>query len=56
MMEHGWGSRVFDPRSGAPPQAYGVNRNLLVDGAALDPLSQTSALGGARVNLERVRP
>lgn len=55
MMEHGWGSRVFDPRSGAPPQTYGVNRNLLVDGAALDPLSQTSALGGARVNLERVR-
>ncbi|MDZ7885997.1 MAG: molybdopterin-dependent oxidoreductase [Mycobacterium sp.] len=55
MMEHGWGSRVFDPRSGAPPQTYGVNRNLLVDGAALDPLSQTSALGGARVNVERVR-
>ncbi|ANE79655.1 formate dehydrogenase [Mycobacterium adipatum] len=55
VMEHGWGSRVFDPRSGAAPQTYGVNRNLLVDGAALDPLSQTSALGGTRVKLERVR-
>jgi formate dehydrogenase len=55
VMEHGWGSRVFDPRAGAPPLTYGVNRNLLVDGAAVDPLSQTSALGGCRVNVERVR-
>lgn len=54
VMEHGWGSRVFDPRSGAPPQTYGVNRNLLVDGAALDPLSQTSALGGTHVGIERI--
>lgn len=55
IMEHGWGSGVFDPRSGAAPQTYGVNRNLLVDGAALDPLSQTSALGGGHVAIERLR-
>lgn len=54
VMEHGWGSRVFDPQTGAAPQVYGVNRNLLVDGAALDPLSQTSALGGAHVGIERI--
>lgn len=54
VLEHGWGSRVFDPRSGSAPISFGVNRNLLVDGAALDPLSQTSALGGAHVRVERV--
>ncbi|MGW0162499.1 molybdopterin-containing oxidoreductase family protein [Mycobacterium sp. NPDC003323] len=52
ILEHGWGSRVFDPHGGAGPTAYGVNRNLLVDGSALDPLSQTSALGGAHVRVE----
>ncbi len=54
ILEHGWGSRVFDPRGGGQPQVYGVNRNLLVGAAALDPLSQTSALGGARVRIERL--
>lgn len=54
VMEHGWGSRVFDPRSGGAPQAYGVNRNLLVDGRAVDPLSQTSALGGCHVGISRL--
>ncbi|MGU3497292.1 molybdopterin-containing oxidoreductase family protein [Mycobacterium sp. C31M] len=53
VLEHGWGSRVFDPRCDAAPVSHGVNRNLLVDGAAMDPLSQTSALGGAHVRLER---
>lgn len=54
VLEHGWGSRIFDPRSGGAPISFGVNRNLLVDGAALDPLSQTSALGGAHVRVERL--
>ncbi len=54
IMEHGWGSRVFDPRGGAAPEVYGVNRNLLVGAAAMDPLSQTSALGGAHVRIERL--
>jgi formate dehydrogenase len=54
ILDHGWGSRSFDPRGGAVPQSYGVNRNLLVDGAGLDPLSQTSTLSEAWVAVERV--
>jgi formate dehydrogenase len=38
---------VFDPRGGAAPQSYGINRNLLVGGNAVDPLSPTSALSSA---------
>src|SRR5262249_40306374 len=44
IVDHGWGSRVFDPRGGSTPESYGVNRNLLVDGGPVDPLSQTAAL------------
>jgi formate dehydrogenase len=54
IIEHGWGSRVFDPRGGADPQGFGVNRNLLVDAADLDPLSQTSALGATYVGITRL--
>lgn len=54
VMDHGWGSRVFDPRGGAAPQVYGVNRNLLVDGSSVDPLSQTPALSSSFVGLQRV--
>jgi formate dehydrogenase len=53
IVDHGWGSRVFDPRGGAEPQSFGVNRNLLV-GDDIDPLSQTSALSSAYVGVERV--
>ncbi len=56
VVDHGWGSRVFDPRGGAHPQSFGVNRNLLVDGATVDPLSQTSALGDCYVALQKVNP
>lgn len=52
ILDHGWGSRVFDPSGHHPPQSYGVNRNLLVD-ASIDPLSQTSTLGTANVAIER---
>jgi formate dehydrogenase len=44
---------VFDPRGGAEPQSFGVNRNLLV-GDEVDPLSQTSTLSSAYVGVERV--
>jgi formate dehydrogenase len=44
VIDHGWGSAVFDPHGAAAPQSYGANRNLLVDNQALDPLSQTSPL------------
>ncbi|WP_422745698.1 molybdopterin-containing oxidoreductase family protein [Mycobacterium sp. WMMD1722] len=54
IVDHGWGSRVFDPRGGAAPQGFGVNRNLLVDGGSLDPLSQTSTLSETYVGIERV--
>ncbi|AFM18566.1 anaerobic dehydrogenase, typically selenocysteine-containing [Mycolicibacterium chubuense NBB4] len=54
VIDHGWGSRVFDPRTGAAPVSHGVNRNLLVDGAAVDPLSQTPALSSSYVAVARV--
>ena len=54
VIDHGWGSRIFDPRSCGQPEHYGVNRNLLIDGSAVDPLSQTSALNSSYVGVERV--
>jgi formate dehydrogenase len=54
IADHGWGSRVFDPRGNAAPQAYGANRNLLVDGGPVDPLSQTSALSSSYVGVQRL--
>lgn len=54
VMDHGWGSRVFDPRGTAAPQSFGVNRNLLVDGEPMDPLSQTPALSSAYVGIRGV--
>lgn len=56
IVDHGWGSRVFDPRGGAEPMSFGVNRNLLVEGSPVDPLSQTPALSSAYVGIERVGP
>ena len=54
VVDHGWGSRIFDPRGGDAPQSFGVNRNLLIDGESIDPLSQTSTLSSSYVGLERV--
>lgn len=54
VVDHGWGSRVFDPRAGAAPMSFGVNRNLLVGGDPVDPLSQTPALSSTYVGAERV--
>ena len=56
IVDHGWGSRVFDPRGGRAPEGYGVNRNLLIDGAPIDPLSQTPAMSSSYVGLELVTP
>jgi formate dehydrogenase len=53
VIDHGWGSRVFDPFGVGAPQSYGVNRNLLV-GNEVDPLSQTSVLNSARVGIAKV--
>ena len=54
VLDHGWGSGVFDPRQGSPPDIYGVKRNLLADRTSIDPLSQTSALGSVYVGVERL--
>lgn len=54
VLDHGWGSSVFDPHHGGAPQSYGVNRNLLADRTSMDPLSQTSALGSVYVGIERI--
>lgn len=54
ILDHGWGSRVFDPRGGAAPQSFGVNRNLLVDGEPVDPLSHTPAMSSSYVGISRV--
>ncbi len=54
VIDHGWGSRVFDPTGTTPPQAFGVNRNLLVSGDRVDPLSQTPALSSTYVGVEPV--
>jgi formate dehydrogenase len=51
-VEHGWGSRVFDPRGGAEPIGFGANRNLLVSNEIVDPLSQTPAMNSTWVRLE----
>ncbi len=53
IVDHGWGSRVFDPRGGDAPESYGANRNLLIAGAEVDPLSQTSPLSSSYVGVER---
>jgi formate dehydrogenase len=54
IVDHGWGSRIFDPRGGGAPESYGANRNQLIDGAPVDPLSQTSPLSSSYVGIERV--
>ncbi|MDA2894875.1 molybdopterin-dependent oxidoreductase [Mycolicibacterium sp. BiH015] len=54
VIDHGWGSRVFDPRGGSAPESFGINRNLLVDAEPVDPLSQTAALNSSYVAVARV--
>ncbi|KUI02050.1 formate dehydrogenase [Mycolicibacterium acapulense] len=54
IIDHGWGSRVFDPRGQDAPVSYGANRNLLVEGAPVDPLSQTAALSSQYVDVELI--
>jgi formate dehydrogenase len=54
IIDHGWGSRVFDPKDRSPPESFGVNRNLLVDAEPVDPLSQTPALSSTHVAVEKL--
>lgn len=54
IVDHGWGSRIFDPHGLEEPESFGANRNLLIDGGPIDPLSQTSALSSSYVGVERI--
>lgn len=51
-LEHGWGSRVFDPVDNSPAEVRGVNRNLLIASDAIDELSGMPNLNGTAVSLE----
>ncbi len=55
VVNHGWGSRIFDPTGVEPPESYGANRNALVDNASVDPLSQTSPLNSSDVGVAALR-
>lgn len=54
VIEHGWGSRVFDPVSGETPDVLGVNRNVLTPAKHEDPLSFMSGFNDTRVAVERI--
>lgn len=51
-LEHGWGSRLFDPAGGNAPQVQGVNRNLLIASDGIDELSGMPNLNGTAVSLQ----
>ena len=54
ILDHGWGSRLFDPENQGPPDSYGANRNVLVSDQDVDILSGTPAFGIAAVRVERL--
>ena len=54
-VDHGWGSRVFDPAGGEAPLELGANRNLLADNRSVDPLSGTAAFNDTFVAVVPVR-
>ncbi len=54
VMDHGWGSRVFDPLTGQEfGKARGVQRNELISGDDLAPLTGVPRLNGMTVKIER---
>lgn len=50
-IDHGWGSRLFDPQHGAPPEVRGVMRNQLISTAQIDELAGTPNLNGTSVEV-----
>jgi formate dehydrogenase len=54
VLDHGWGSRSFDPPNGEPLETLGSNRNALVSDQEVDVLSGTPSFGIARVRVERL--
>jgi formate dehydrogenase len=55
-MDHGWGSRLYDPQGREAPEISGVNRNILVGGDVLDELSGAPNLNGTQVRVEPMLP
>ena len=55
-IPHGWGSRIFDVNAPGRYSRWGENRNRLVDGQRIDPLSQTPLLNMTRVRVESLEP
>ena len=54
VLDHGWGSRLFDPHNGQPAEEHGANRNALVSDQDVDVLSGTPSFGIVRVRVERL--
>ncbi|MGZ5397436.1 MAG: molybdopterin dinucleotide binding domain-containing protein, partial [Mycobacterium sp.] len=54
VLDHGWGSRLFDPQNREPSETHGANRNALVSDQEVDVLSGTPSFGIARVRVERL--
>jgi formate dehydrogenase len=52
IVEHGWGSRIFDPTGAEKPDVVGANRNLLTAADEEDPLSLMSAFNETWVTVE----
>jgi len=52
LIEHGWGTRVFNPASGSAAHAKGSIRNRLIDNRVLDPFSGTPRLNATPVRIE----
>lgn len=50
-IDHGWGSRVFDPTGREAPTVQGVNRNLLVAADVFDEVAGTPNLNGTQVQV-----
>jgi formate dehydrogenase len=54
VMPHGWGTHLYDPVTGTVTEGGGVNRNLLISDAEVDPLTGVPRLNGQPVAIERV--
>ncbi|CAA0102785.1 Assimilatory nitrate reductase catalytic subunit [Zhongshania aliphaticivorans] len=52
VMQHGWGYRTFNPKTGKGTYNGGVNRNILVSNKDVDPLSRVPRLNGTQVKIE----
>lgn len=50
-LDHGWGSRLFDPVGGSEPRVQGVRRNFLIGSDGIDELSGMPNLNGTAVSL-----